>query len=375
MTKTIQFKLKPTKEQEALLDRTLNLYINAVNSTLSDFLDAGHVLNYTSKDVQCSLPSALKNQCVKDAKVLLKKYKKRLYEVALWNNKHTLKETKVAKVPIAKRPNAIWNNQNFTVLSDGISIPMWTHKSQRIIIKALMTDDIKKSLEGTLGALRITKKSGKYIAQVSVEIDKPGAVTGQVMGVDIGIKVPAVCATESGKIRFFGKGRKNKYIRRQFKSKRHKLGKAKKLDAIRKLNNKEERVMRDIDHKISRQIINYALKNKVSLIRLEELAGIRNTTRTSRKNNHSLHNWSFYRLIGFITYKAALVGIRVELVNPAYTSQECPDCRKRNHTKGRSYKCSCGFKSHRDVVGAINITMAKVKTLKVSRVDGNSLSA
>lgn len=46
--------------------------------------------------------------------------------------------------------------------------------------------------------------------------------------------------------------------------------------------------MKDKDHKYSRQIINFALRNNICIIRLEKLANIRNTTRRSRKNNHSL---------------------------------------------------------------------------------------
>ncbi|MGX7166764.1 IS200/IS605 family accessory protein TnpB-related protein, partial [Enterococcus villorum] len=42
------------------------------------------------------------------------------------------------------------------------------------------------------------------------------------------------------------------------------------------------------------------------------MANIRKQTRKSRKNNHSLSNWSFYRLASFIEYKANLVGIKVE---------------------------------------------------------------
>ncbi len=37
-------------------------------------------------------------------------------------------------------------------------------------------------------------------------------------------------------------------------------------------------------------------------------------------------NWSFYELIELITYKAELEGIKVEAINPVYTSQRCSDC-------------------------------------------------
>lgn len=64
--------------------------------------------------------------------------------------------------------------------------------------------------------------------------------------------------------------------------------------------------MKDIDHKISREIVNTAKKHKAKVIKLERLENIRSTTRTSRKNNPSLHTWSFYRLAQYIDYKANL---------------------------------------------------------------------
>ena len=67
------------------------------------------------------------------------------------------------------------------------------------------------------------------------------------------------------------------------------------------------------------------------------------------------NGWSFYRLARFIEYKAILEGITVEYVDPRYTSQTCPDCGTSNKANGRKYKCGCGFKKHRDMVGAINI--------------------
>ena len=72
--------------------------------------------------------------------------------------------------------------------------------------------------------------------------------------------------------------------------------------------------MKDIDHKLSREIVNIAKTHDVSVIKLERLQNIRSTTRTSRKNNHSLHTWSFYRLATFIEDKAKLAGIKVEYV-------------------------------------------------------------
>ena len=208
--------------------------------------------------------------------------------------------------------------------------------------------------------MRITQKNNKWTAQIAVEPITNKSTGQSVMGVDIGLKIPAVAVTDKGKTKFFGNGRQNKYMKRKFRSKRKALGIAKKQKSIEQLGNKEQRWMKDQDHKISRQIVNFARDNNASVINLEQLQNIRNTARTSRKNEKNLHTWSFHRLALFITYKAVLCGIDVMLVNPAYTSQLCPICGKRNHANDRRYECKCGFISHRDRVGAINIINAPV---------------
>jgi IS605 OrfB family transposase len=179
------------------------------------------------------------------------------------------------------------------------------------------------------------------------------------MGIDLGLKCPAVSVTSTGKTRFFGSGRMNKYVRRKYQTRRRKLGKLKKLSAIRKLGNKEKRWMRDQNHKISRQIVNLAVEEGVSTIKLEKLENIRKTARTSRKNAKNLHTWTFYQLATFIKYKAKLAGIDVVFVNPAYTSQTCPKCGAHNKAHDRRYVChACGYITHRDRVGAVNIMQA-----------------
>ena len=366
---TVKIKLKPTEEQSKLLKAVMSEYIRLVNQIVSDFVSANAHLKYSSKNVVATLPSAVKNQAIRDAKSVFTKYQKAVNA----NAKLKPEEQKDIKVPTLKKPIAIWNNQNYSLKGSILSFPVTIgSKSQRIEIEAISTNYQQERLIGKLGSLRITQKSGKYMAQIAVEvieqpIEIPGT-TNKIMGVDLGLKVPAVATTELGKTKFFGNGRQNKFIKRKHRSVRRKLGKLKKLKAIRKRHDKEQRWMKDTDHKVSRQIVNFAKDNHVEIIRLEKLSGIRQTARTSRKNEKNLHTWSFYRLASFIEYKAFLEGIRVEYVNPLYTSQTCPSCGKRNHAKDREYQCHCGFKAHRDRVGAVNIISATV-------VAGNRLSA
>ncbi|QGG48339.1 RNA-guided endonuclease TnpB family protein [Heliorestis convoluta] len=362
---TVKVKLEPTKEQSVQLLTTTREYIRLVNQIVSDYVFVDSYLKYTSKDVVADLPSAVKNQAIRDAKSVFSKYKKNVFD----NSKLAPEKQKEVKVPVLKKPVAIWNNQNYSLKGNILSFPVWIDgKSKRISVKVILTDYQQNRLTGKRGSLRITQKAGKYIAQIAVDLSMEHQQTGAVMGVDLGLKIPAVAVIEGGKTKFLGNGRQNKFVKRKHRSIRRKLGKLKKLSAIRKRHDKEQRWMKDQDHKMSRQLVNFAKENGVATIRLEKLSGIRQTARTSRKNEKNLHSWSFYRLASFIEYKARLEGIKIEFVDPKHTSQKCPICGQLNKAKDRKYKCKCGFQTHRDRLGASNIITAPV-------ADGNSRSA
>jgi putative transposase len=75
-----------------------------------------------------------------------------------------------------------------------------------------------------------------------------------------------------------------------------------------------------------------------------------------RKDVNQKHsNWSFGKVQQQLKYKLEEKGITLSKENEAFTSQTCPVCGKRNKTKTRNYKCSCGYTQHRDVHGASNI--------------------
>lgn len=355
-------KLYMTREQKLLIVMAMNEYISTVNSLVSVATNGTSISKYTTVNVNASLPSALINQCIRDAKSIINKYNKDCRKVSTKNKKLAKQKSNIMIkepiVPVLKRPCCYINNQNFKIKDNCIEFPVLINgKSRRIAIRTSITNKQKLIFANAkLGTMRIVYKGNKIVAQIVYEVYEPEYTDdGNVMGIDLGIKCPAVSYISDGSVKFYGNGRKNKYMRRHYKYLRKKLQKTKHIDAIERINNKEQRIMKDIDHKISHDIIKTAVAHDVKVIKLERLANIRSTTRISRKNNPSLHTWSFYRLTQFIKYKAKLAGIKVEYVNPAYTSQKCPVCGNIHHANDRNYTCSCGFHIHRDVLGAINI--------------------
>ena len=450
MILTTSLKLELNSEEETVLRAEMEKYIACVNSLVALHLSGVSIQKFSSKDVVAELPSAVKNQAIRDAKSVLRRYAKKQWKVEqkrAWfeaqgkTPKHPIRD---AKVPILRRPVLLVNNQNFKIdldaktvsfplFRDGETAPRKTTRNsvQKTIRVATITPRQCELLTTTphIATLRIVVKGDKLLAQVGYAVEEPEAAeldaliadpNTLVMGVDLGIKCPAVSYSTDGKVRFYGNGRENRYKRRKCYARRQRLQKARKLRAIKRISDKEARFMRDRDHQVSRAIVNEAIRQGAKVIALEDLDGIREgctkstPTRKSRKNvdkpkvdsvatntgepvqlalfsesealtkkqrrkarklskkqiaarrknNRSLNSWSFYRLMKFIEYKATLAGIRLVYVNPYKTSQRCPHCGKEHKAKDRRYVCECGFHAHRDVVGAINIARNAINSNK-----------
>jgi len=117
---------------------------------------------------------------------------------------------------------------------------------------------------------------------------------------------------------------------------------------------------RDMLHKVSRAVIDEAQVMQAGTIIMGDVRDIADNTKTekrlSREQRQKMSNWPHGQLRQYITYKAAAVGITVELINEAYTSKTCPICGTRNKPNGRHYACSqCGYVGHRDTVGCTQI--------------------
>ena len=262
-------KLYMTKEQKNLIVMAMNGYISTVNSLVSVATNGTSISKYTTADVDAALPSALTNQCIRDAKSIVNKYNKNCRKISAKNKKLFKQKSNITikepTVPVLKRPCCYVNNQNFKINDNHIEFPVLINgKSKRISIRASMTDNQKQIFANAkLGTMRIVYKGNKIVVQIVYEVAEPEYTDdGNVMGVDLGIKCPAVSYTSDGSVKFYGNGRKNKYMRRHYKYLRKKLGKAKKPDAIKRINNKEQRIIKDIDHKISHDIVETAVVHK-----------------------------------------------------------------------------------------------------------------
>lgn len=126
-----------------------------------------------------------------------------------------------------------------------------------------------------------------------------------------------------------------------------------------RMKSHHERVITDMAHKVSREIVNVAIDRKANSIVMGDIRYISDEVNLGKKINQKMSSWNHGQIRKFVEYKALAEGITVIMQDERYTSQTCPNCGNRHKPKGRNYRCpSCGFQSHRDVVGQVNILSA-----------------
>ncbi len=214
------------------------------------------------------------------------------------------------------------------------------------------------------GASKLVKHSdGVYYFHLCCEKDhdvREVTESSTFMGIDVGQNFLAVASTTDKKCRFFcgGKAKDIRNIHSGIRQRLQSKGTRSSKRVLNHLSGRERRLMTDINHCISKEIVEFAVQNNVDVIGLEDLSGIRDRTKVQKKRRYTHHSWSFYELQSFIEYKAQEKGISTVYVDPAYTSQTCPRCNhiSKNNRQKRSFVCECcGYSLHSDLIGARNI--------------------
>ena len=206
-------------------------------------------------------------------------------------------------------------------------------------------------------------RKGDYYINFVVEIDTPPTgKTPKVIGVDLGRRDIATTSTGKSWSGEQIQSARDRFSRVRVNVQRKRSRNSRRL--LRRLKARERRFQEWLNHNISKQLVIEAKSSNAALA-FEDLTGIRdslNQKPRSKTERRRTNNWAFYQLRIFVGYKAAIAGVPVVFVPPAYTSQTCSRCRHVHPVKGKSYrngkkfKCGhCGFEHDADVNAACNI--------------------
>ncbi|MFA5247967.1 MAG: transposase [Candidatus Paceibacterota bacterium] len=352
MIRTIKLKLNVSSDAKISLFKTMRDYTTAFNICSTWGFD-----NHTANKIDCHKSTYYK------IRELIPNFPSSLVQCARDVACASLKSVKCRYKPIRKEHSAmLYNSQVIRVcLESGYATIATSNgrvKVEFIVPKyyiPYLTWKIKSS------TLSLRKTGNMFYLHCQIETNTPKIIPDQmVLGIDRGIINIAVCSDNTF---FNSRAVKNTrsqyaYLRAQLQSKGTRSAKRK----LKKLSGRERRFVTDVNHCISKQII----QTQYTVFALEDLTKIRVQKRRGKIFNRKLNNWSFFELEQFIRYKAENLGKRVIFIDARYTSQKCSICGHvyKGNRNGSSFKCcKCGFELHADLNASRNIAQDGISVL------------
>jgi putative transposase len=192
--------------------------------------------------------------------------------------------------------------------------------------------------------VQVIQGDNRWYLDVVVQKDIPEKTEYQnVIAIDMGIK-PIATSMESASNRTVFYGKDLNHVRGWYFWLRRQLGVKKAIDTIKKIRDHEKRIANNIIHKITREIVNRAIETD-SLIVLGKLKGLRNREKKEgrgrgRKFNRKLSGFPYFKFTEYLTYKAALAGIKVIKIFENWTSQTCRSVTNEEQEGRRDCLCA-----------------------------------
>jgi len=267
--------------------------------------------------------------------------------------------------------------------------------SQKSILKKIISGVYKQ------GTAQIQEdKKGKWYLTISfsfepniLELDK-----NKILGIDLGLVNTSVmqvfdqntqqwdkiswneCVINGKEIMFFRQKLDARKRQIQIASKivgngRIGHGTKTRMKPLTDIGDKVARFKDTYNHKVSKYIVDFAIKYNCGTIQMENLSGF-----SEQQSEKFLKNWAYHDLQTKIQYKCEEKGIKFILIDPKYTSKRCSKCGcidsgnrdcKNNQAKFECVKC--GFKENADINASRNISIPYIdkiieEELKVKKI-------
>jgi len=224
-------------------------------------------------------------------------------------------------------------------------------------------------LRSKINRVRVIRRADGYYAQFCLDVERveQGTYTGEVIGLDLGIKYFIKDQNDNSVIypQFLRQSEHRlKKLQRRL-SRRHQQGKN------QSANYHKARQQLGKQHlKVQRQRRDWAIKQAQALVASKDVVVYEDLRVANLVKNHNLAKsisdaaWS--QFTAFLDYYGKVWGKAVVAVNPAYTSQDCHNCghRSKKSLSTRTHKCpSCGIELCRDTNAALNILKKGMEAL------------
>jgi len=274
----------------------------------------------------------------------------------------------LAPKPSFTTPTIRYDSRTMTLFDDG-TVSLSTIES-RVRCPLVLPEDedgyqqqFLRSDSWTLTESTLTIRDGSFYLHLGfsrpVSKTDSTAADGTVLGVDLGVDNIAVTSTAQ-----FFSGAELNHRRREFERIRGQLqqtGTRSARRTLRSMGGREQRHARERLHRIANEIVAEAHQYGCTVIAFENLDGIRDRI----PNAGFFHRWAFRRLVAYVAYRTEVLEMRVETVDPTYTSLRCADCGhidNENRPSRVQFCCQqCGTSANADYNAAKNVALQYVR--------------
>lgn len=380
LNQVIKLKLKTTDEQIALFKNVTEQYRKACNYVSEYIFDNDFELNsfklskllYHEIRKEFHLKSQLAQSVFRTVTARYKTIQTQLQQKPFKYQEESGKWCRIYKdlnwltKPVYfKRPQAdLIRNRDYSFIEGGSVLSINTLDSR--VRTSFNTKGFAHYLDGSwnFGTAKLIQLKNNWFLHISVSKTVPDfnkENLNHVVGIDRGLNFLTVSYDEKGKT-YFTDGRKiikkresyNK-VRAELQSKGTKSAKRR----LKKLAERENRWMTDVNHRLSKTLVNQYGEGTVFV--LEDLADVTfSVEHLSKKQRNRHRSWSFYQFEQFLDYKSRNNQSETVKVSAAYTSQRCPKCgtidKSSRNNKTHEYYCkNCKYRSNDDRIAAMNI--------------------
>jgi len=333
-TRTEQIYLRDNETISMMCHLSKNLFNQANYILRQQFMKGETMTGYSDLVKQFQIPDEnnennnYQKLPAKTAQWTIKKVKQSWYSFfkarRAWK-KHPEKFTGMPKPPKYKEKNGefmlIFTTQQCSIHDGFLKFPK------------IMNLEVKTRLENVnLREVRIIPQGMGYVIEIvyekyvqDVEKTKPA----EIMGIDIGVRNIVTIGDSISNEGIAVKGGVLKSINQFFNKEYAKLksisdrqiGNRFMTEREKRLFQKRNRKIKDIMHKLSKAIVQYAKSRNIDTIIIGHNNGWKQNTDTGKKNNQNFVQIPFNTLINQIKYKAEEIGINVIIKNESHTSK------------------------------------------------------
>lgn len=389
LIKTMKLHIHPDAEAVTLLEDLTARYASACNTVSEYIFDNGFILNFMllQKQLynQIRETSGLKSQMtISVFKTVTARYKTVKEQLSQNPYKYKDEQDKWRYIPrtlewlqkpvVFRRPQAdLVRNRDYSFTNNGTMLSINT-LGERVKVSfdvpEYFDEYFDRNVENpwSFGTAKLVSLNGEWYFHIPMTKEIPDSSAGtapkHVVGIDRGLRFLLTTYDEQGNTEFVsGKDilkKRQTYsdVRAELQEKGTKSAKR----VLKRLSGRENRWMSDVNHQISRALVDRYGSDTLFVI--EDLTGasfsednLQNRDSTGRRE---VRSWAFFQFEQHLTYKAQESGSMVLKVPANYTSQRCPKCgrihKENRHHDTHEYICdTCGYRSNDDRVGAMNL--------------------